>query len=230
MKLVYSKYKELLLGNIKVFVGVGGSLLLFFTVILPNLNSLPDLYNKNNQESASLVSLKLKLSKIDVLITSAQAVKSGVLLADRALPSKDDVPILLNQIQAIATSSGVALKSLQFSGIAKSEVGSYKKVAVQAILEGSFANIVSMLTNFENTSRIINLSSFSFDSRKSGDNLTVNLGLVSYFLENGPKTASELSLDLSLSQTAATLDYLKKLKVYEPQIINTSVGKSNPFE
>lgn len=230
MKFVFTKYREFLIENIKVFIGLGGSLLLIFLVVWPGFTSIPALYSQNNEEAANLATLKEKQAKIDGLITSAQAVKSGILLADKALPSKDDVPILLNQIQTIATGSGVTLKSLQFSGIIKAESGSHKKVAIQAVMEGSFSNIESMLTNFENTTRIINLSSLSFDSRKNEGNLTVNLGLVSYFLENDPKSSAALSLDLSASQTNATLDYLKKLKPYEPQIINIDVGKSNPFE
>lgn len=228
MSITLVKYKELILENIKIVIGLAGSALLALFVIMPAVANLPKLYESNKKQQVQLNSLSKRLSKINTLVSTQQAVKSSVTLADRALPSKDDVPGLMNQIQAIATSSGVVLKSLQFSGITKSDDGSYKKINMQAVMEGNFANFLAMLSNLETTSRLIDVNSVSFDSQKGGG-LTASIGLGAYFIEPGAVGVSG-NLDFSSSLITKTLDYLKKLKPYEPQSINVTVGKSNPFE
>lgn len=230
MRVSLIKYKEFILENLKVFVGMGGSLALFLIVIMPSFTSIPGLYSSNKEADGKLALLKTRLGKIDSLVASQQSVRSSVVLADKALPSKDDVPELLNQVQSLATSSAVSLKSLQFSGISKAAEGNFNKISVQAAMEGSYGNIVSMLSNFENTSRIINLGSLSFDSSKGGESLEVTLGLISYYLESDPRKVVNANLDLTSKNINSTLEYLKKLKPYESQRVEVNVGKSNPFE
>jgi|GEM_PF-5186568 Tfp pilus assembly protein PilO len=229
MSLTLVKYKELILENIKVVIGLGGSLLLALAIIFPTASAIPAVYQGNNKQSEELSLLNTRLKKINSMVSSQQAIKSSVILADRALPSKDDVPNLMNQVQAIATGSGVSLKSLQFNGIAKSEDGSYKKINMQAVLDGNFTNLLSMLTSLETTSRLVNVITLSFDAQKSSSGLTASLGLVSYFVDSDIK-AGPGNLDFSSSAIVSTLDYIKKLKPYEPQQLNVPVGKSNPFE
>lgn len=228
MSITLVKYKELLLENIKIVIGLGGSVLLSFLVILPAVSSLPKLYESNQKQQAQLSTLSRRLSKINNLVSTQQAVKSSVTLADRALPGKDDIPGLMNQIQAISTSSGVTLKSLQFGGITKPEDGNYKKINMQAVMEGNFANFLTLLGNLEDTSRLIDVVGVSFDSQKGGG-LTASLGLASYFAESVPAGVSS-NLDFAAKPISTTLEYLKKLKPYEPQTVNVTVGKTNPFQ
>lgn len=229
MSLTLVKYKDFILENTKILVGLGGAVLLAVAVIFPTASAIPSVYQNNLKQKTDLAAINTRLKKINSMLSAQQAIKSSVILADRALPSKDDVPNLMNQIQAIATSSGVSLKSLQFNGITKSDDGSYKKINMQAVLDGNFSNFLSMLGNLETTSRLIDVSTLSFDSQKSSGSLTVSLGLVSYFVDSDSKALSG-NMDFGSPTITSTIDYIKKLIPYEPQQVNVTVGKSNPFE
>jgi len=229
MSLTIVKYKEFILENTKILIGMGGTLLLVLIIIYPTASAIPAVYSKNREQATELESINGRLKKINTLVSSQQAIKSSVILADRVLPSKDDIPNLMNQIQAIATSSGVSLKSLQFSGVSKSDEGSFKRVNMQAIMDGNFSNFLSMLSNLESTSRMIDVSTVAFDSQKNIGGLTGSIGLTSYFVDSDTKGVSG-SMDFTSAAITSTLDYIKKLKPYEPQQINVTVGKSNPFE
>lgn len=215
--------------NTKIFIGLGGSAVLVLAIIFPTVGAIPPVYSKNQESSNQSRDLTDRLSKINTLVSSQQAIKSSVVLADKALPSKDDIPDLMNQIQAIATSSGVSLKSLQFGGITKAPEGDFKKISMQAVMDGNFTNMLNMLSNVEVTSRIINVHSVSFDSQK-GDSLTASLGLNAYFSDTTAKPTGKSSLDFSSPSITSTLDYIKKLKPYNAQKTDINVGKSNPFE
>lgn len=229
MSLTLVKYKDFILENTKILVGLGGAVLLAVAVIFPTASAIPSVYQSNLKQKTELAAINTRLKKINGMLSAQQAIKSSVILADRALPSKDDIPNLMNQIQAIATSSGVSLKSLQFNGITKSDDGSYKKINMQAVLDGNFSNFLSMLGNLETTSRLIDVSTLSFDSQKSAGSLTASLGLLSYFVDSDSKALSG-NMDFGSSAITSTLDYIKKLIPYEPQQLNVKVGKSNPFE
>lgn len=229
MSLTLVKYKDFILENTKILVGLGGAVLLAVAVIFPTASAIPSVYQSNLKQKTDLAAINTRFKKINSMLSAQQAIKSSVILADRALPSKDDIPNLMNQIQAIATSSGVTLNSLQFNGITKSDDGGYKKINMQAVLDGNFSNFLSMLANLETTSRLIDVSTLSFDSQKSAGHLTASLGLVSYFVDSDSKRSTS-SIDFSSSTITSTLDYLKKLVPYTPQQVNVTVGKSNPFE
>ena len=209
--MTFFKYKEFFLENTKIFIGAGGSVVLFLVIIFPTFTAIPSVYSKNQSQEITLSDINGRFKKINTLVSSQQAIKSSVLLTDRAVPSKDDVPNLMNQIQSIATSSGVSLKSLQFSGVVKAQEGEFKKISMQGVFEGNFTNILSMLTNVEATSRIINVSSLSFESQK-GDTITVSLGLIAYFSDSPNKPSGKSSLDFSSPVITSTLDSIKKLK------------------
>lgn len=223
------KYKEFVMENTKIFIGLGGSAILVFAIVFPTVSAIPLVYSKNQESSNQSRDLNDRLNKINTLVSSQQAIKSSVVLADKALPSNDDIPDLMNQIQAIATSSGVSLKSLQFGGITKAAEGDFKNISIQAVMDGSFTNMLNMLTNIEVTSRIISVHSVSFDSQK-GDSLTASLGLTAYFSDTTTKPNGKSSLDFSSPAITSTLDYIKKLKPYSAQKTDINVGKSNPFQ
>jgi len=226
-------YKEIILENAKVILGLGLSLGLLLLVFLPTISALPGSISKRNEQEKILGLLEEKSKKINSLLSLSQTIKTDVTLVDKALPSKDEVPSLMTQIQAIATESGVTLKALQFGGISKMPEKIYKKIILQAVLEGGYANILKDLVNLEKTSRIINVESVSFDSRKGEGVLSVSLGLASFFLESGESEFDPLApINLNLSDKGVTqiIDFIKTLKIYEPQVSSIEVGRGNPFE
>lgn len=232
MALVLGNYKSFIIENAKIVFGLGGTLLILLVVLLPSVLNIPQTYRDLGQQKKELQVVSQHLRNINDLVDLQQSLKSSLVLIDAALPSKEEVPNLMIQVQSIATESGITLKAVQFGGIAKVEGSAHKKITLQTVLEGSFASLSSLLKSLENSSRIIDVESLNFDSRKGEDNLSAAFGLSAYFLpeEGNKKNSGEVSpASLSSKTGLATLDYLKNLRIYEPQAVSTSVGKSNPF-
>ncbi len=227
-----ASYKQLIIENSKIVFGLGGSLVLFLFILLPTAGGLPGVYKKNNEQSAELKNVSQRLENINKLVSLQQSLKSSVSLVDKALPSSEQVPALMTQIQAIATESGVTLKALQFGGLVKIEGAAYRKISLQAILEGTFSNLFSLLKNLETSSRIVDVESVAFDTRKGEGALSATLGLAAYYLDASLAVKNEPGAAMTFTSKGGldTLDYLKKLKVYEPKTRPSTTGKSNPFE
>lgn len=226
-----SVYKQLLIENSKIFFGLGGSIVLTLFIFLPTVSRLPENYRKNKEQKAELTNVLQRLENINKLVSFQQSLKSSLALVDKALPSSEEVPSLMTQIQAIATESGVTLKALQFGGLAKVEGVPYRKISLQAILEGTFANLSTLLKTLENSSRLVDVESVAFDTRKGEGGLSAALGLSAYFLDTAAAPKSDGgALTFTSKVGLETLDYLKKLKIYEPQTSPSTTGKSNPFE
>lgn len=225
------RYREFLFENGKVFFGLSLSALLILLVLLPSASSFSPTWQEIQAKEGDLKSSRGRYERIKRLVASQQALKTSLTLVDQALPSQDEVPGLMNQIQSIATSSGVTLKALQFGGIAPE--GLSQKISLQTVLEGSYVNLLSLLKNLELTSRLINVAAVSFDSQKGADILTATLTLNSYFLVTGTDKSKEIgsSFDFAAGPVLKVLDLLKSLKVYQgPANLPLEVGKVNPFQ
>lgn len=173
-------------------------------------------------------------------------------LLDIALPSEDAVPALMTQVQRIASESGVRLQALQFGGgggrvegepevEAVGQVGSGESlievgvVSLQAVAEGPFVNIRIFLYNLERAVRLISVEEVRFSTASAGGTsgrLVATLRLSSAYLSSKSPGTVESPLQLSLSdpEFLTLMDFLKTLRVYEPQAPAGPTGKTDPFQ
>lgn len=234
-----NRFKSTLTENVYAAVGVVGSLFFVFVLLLPSFSSIPNLRLQAKTKNDDLKQLKAKSLNLNSLITNQSSLKSSLKIVDNAVPSKDDVPTLMTQIQKIATSSGVTLKALQFgAGTLGTAVGglsrlaadkNIKRVQLQVVAEGSFVGLQSFLKNVEEASRLISVDNLSFEAKKGGEAIVSTLGLVSFYVDSLPADPN-FSFDLGQSDFKSTLLKLKGLKVYEAEVTFSGVGKANPFE
>lgn len=234
-----SRLTNVFLENIYLGVSVIGSLFFVLVLLLPSLSAIPSLRTQLTEKSTELAQLKLKSARLSSLLDNRETLRSSLKLADFAIPSKDSVPTLMTQVQTITSDSGVLLKALQFGSTSIGSAGasgrivtdkSVKKVYLQAVAEGQFANLQTFLRNLESASRIVTVDTLTFEASREGTgSLTSTLGLVSYYVDSLPVDPS-LSLDLESTQLKGVLEQLKSLKVYEPEVSFSGVGKANPFE
>lgn len=232
-------FKNTIISNLYAGLGVFGSLFFVVIIILPSFSSFPSLRNQIEEKSKALKDLKVKSSRLNALLTSQTSLKSSLKIVDTAIPSKDNVPTLMTEVQRIASDSGVILKALQFgSGSLSTSGGSsgriasdktLKRVMLQVIAEGSFANLQSFLKNIESASRIITVDNISFEAKKTGPGSSTTLSLTSYYVDQVVPDPT-FSVDLGDTNLKTTLSKLKDLKVYESEVTFSGVGKANPFE
>lgn len=234
-----SKLKSTFLGNLYLAVGVVGSLFFVLILLVPSISLIPSLRAQIKSKNEELKQLRERSGHLNALLSNQSTLKVNLKLVDVAIPSKDDVPNLMTQIQRIATESGVVLKALQFgsgalmtSGTTGSRIAadkSIKRVVLQVLSDGPFGNIQSFLRNLENASRLLSVDSLSFESKKDVGRITATMVLTSYYIDSvGQDSASVL--DLSDEEIKSTLSKIKQLKVYESEATPSVVGKANPFE
>lgn len=233
-----NRLTNIVLENLYLAVGVLGSIFFALVLLLPSFSAIPGLRTRIDEKSRELTDLKIKSERLGALIDNQETLEENLRLVDLAIPSQEAVPTLMTQIQTISADSGVLLKALQFGGgsagnaTGPSEVSvekSVKRVYLQTVAEGPFANLQSFLRNLEMASRLVTVESVAFEAGKENDALTSTLGLVSYYLET-PPVDPLLSLDLKSANLKSVLDELKELRIYEPEVSFSGVGKANPFE
>ena len=226
-----------LVENLYLAVSVVGSLFFVLVLLLPSFSLIPSLRSEIQVKADELKDLKIKSSRLNSLIANQNTLKSNLKLVDIAIPSKDNVPTLMTQIQRISTDSGVTLKALQFGAASLNTPSvtsgkldkSIKRVFLQAIAEGPYSNLLSFLRNIETASRIITVDTVSFEANKEDSSVSSNLGLMAYYVEDPPADPS-FSLDLGSEELKSVLVKVKTLKVYESEVTFSGVGKANPFE
>lgn len=237
-----------------------GFLLIFF-VGIPKLNSFSELAKskKDSEEALRLISIKVNTLKT-TLKPYEQAINTSYGKISHALPAEVDVPGLMTEVENIASSSGLAIESLQFTSTVKKPVAPptapadgtvadtietvpaarktiLEEVSIQAAFSGTFENIQLFLKKLENASRIVLADSFKFspdrDTEEANEErLLCNVGLISFYLpENNVLDPSEpLNFSLTSPDVEAILDQINKLDVYVVSATESAVGKGNPFE
>lgn len=103
-----------------------------------------------------------------------------------ALPTKEDVPAVVNQIQALSRVSSLALQSVTFKYVALKPSGKpgaftlVKPIGTLSItlqLAGSYENLKSFLRALETNIRVMDVSSLKIDSVRKGEAVVPNLFL-----------------------------------------------------
>ncbi|MCL5004087.1 MAG: type II secretion system protein M [Patescibacteria group bacterium] len=225
------RFKAVALENSKILAGLGGGLLLLVLVFLPTVGALAPTFNQLSNDKNTLADLKSQSQKINNYVSLQQPLKSTATLVDQALPDAGNIPDLMTQIQSIASGSAVTLRSLQFGGSTGGSKGSFQTISLQAVFEGSYAGISSLLKNLESTSRLIGVSSISFDAQKDPNDVSSTFVITAYYLPVAVSPAvDQATLDFQSPATQKVLNFLKNLTPYTPQTTSVDVGKSNPFQ
>ena len=223
--------------------GAGAALAVLMTlfVTIPRFNSISDLKREKKQVDARLEKLQKKRSMLEELLAYKGTLTDNFNLLNTALPSEDEVPLLMTQVQQIATDSGVSMSSLKYAGGKKAETGKKATVAtadlgrvrLQAVVEAQYMFLQGFISNLEGASRVINTDSIKFSSRaKEKAVVSATLDLVSYYLpipEEKVVVDAPIALDLGAPEFVELLNKVKALRVYEVKVTPGGVGKPDPF-
>jgi len=226
-----------------------GALLVSFglvvLVVFPRVTKFSDLRQKRDSEIQRYEKLKTKSEQLSQLLKSRTVLEADVELFENAVPSEANVPVLMTQVETMATDSGTLIDALQFSkrGGTRSEKGTekekdYEPVELKASLEGDYAELLTFLKILENASRVVTVEDLRFTKAVAEGGKTVtkellaNFGLSSYYSEYEPKIVPEAPLGFSLENEKylAIKRELEMMRVYKVKIDTTGVGKANPFD
>jgi len=139
-----------------------GILLLFFAA-LPGLNRVLELQEKISDEEARLTVLKEKTEVLADFAGQKELLEEEFALFDGAVPSLEDVPGLLTEVQTISALAGVEITALQFGSKAGKGKGAAGEVSLRYASEGNFPDLLELARDFETASRVIDWESLSYN-------------------------------------------------------------------
>ncbi|PIS21416.1 hypothetical protein COT51_02875 [candidate division WWE3 bacterium CG08_land_8_20_14_0_20_41_15] len=196
--------------------------LLILLIGVPKLNSFSELSKSKKESEKALRQVSLKVNTLKTTLKPyEQVINQNYDQVSHALPSEVDVPGLMTEVENIASSSGLAIESLQFTStstkkavpapVASTELEEQEaveatpvvktaileEVSIQAAFSGRYDDIQSFLKKLENASRIVLADSFKYSPDRdtegmAEDSLLCNVGLISfYFPEDSEFDPSE---------------------------------------
>ncbi len=164
-----------------------------------------------------LLILQQKNEKLSGVLSEARALEGNLEMVRQALPTTDDVPALLLQLEEIAKQSGVAVQHLGFGGekVAEESVeepgGVVKSVSLTAVVTGSYDALRTFFSNLEETLRIVNVTNFRFSptQQKEAENaLSITLGVRAFYLDE----VTEISIEEPLILDTSSKEYVDLIK------------------
>jgi len=220
---------------------LGAALLITGLATVTSLLSWQQNLTEMASAQAELDTLTSRKNALDKLLSSKVALSQDKELLDAVLASDPSVPIVMTQVQQIASGTGVALTALQFSEVsAAKEVTTGKSIKLQASVGGPYTSIQNFLHEVENSGRLLMVDSLRFAASVAKSNptagggsaeVTATLSINSpYFDEVGVEVANTNVLDLISPEFTKLIATLKTYRIYSTVVDESGVGKSNPFQ
>ena len=232
--------REFLIGTGIPLVLLIGTTLLSVFVAYPKYKDLPTKREEFKKQTDLNIALETKLKKLEDLTDFKDVINEDSRLINSAIPSQDDIPLLLTQIQNIAKESGLTITNLTYSSTSGASSKEADKVNVQLSIKGSYSQVKQFFYALEKAARIVDVTTLRFSSSIEGketDALTsaeleISLGLSSpfYFVESKATTDDPITIDIKDPTFLTFVNKLKQFKIYDTKVDNSNIGKENPFK
>lgn len=217
--------KDTLLNFIVPIISLVITLILVFVVLMPAIQTSPDLRDELQSARSLEGQLRTKVGVLNRLLDFEVIVEENARLFTRALADEAAVPELLTQIDTVAKESGLEVTKLSYSitdvgGTAEEgEDISYQAVIVNLGTLGGYNQITTFLQNLANSARLVDVISFRF----SGENDEEGFNYASTFILRSPYLAvasqaitdAPITVDVSDPEFQAVLEKVKSLKYYD---------------
>ncbi|RJR27392.1 hypothetical protein C4561_02470 [candidate division WWE3 bacterium] len=197
------------------------SAILFFLIIYPSVSRVPQLQSDLESKRALRDTLAAKKENIYKLVDFKSVVDENSLLVDRALPSEEFVPALLDQVDTIARNSGLDVTKLSYTfGEVPSEEeqsGSYNIVVISLGAEGTYEQMVTFMKSAETAARLINVANFRFAEIGDNNTLSLNFSVYSPYLmvQSSAITDDPVTLDIASDNFISFINRVKNLRYYD---------------
>jgi Tfp pilus assembly protein PilO len=199
---------------------------LYFLVIRPSTIALPGLRSDLDSKTTLANTLVEKYQKLNLLLDFKNSVEENRQLVSDVLASEPLVPLLLTQVDLIARESGLNVTRLSYSigegvGTSRELTSNYSVVAVSLAVEGTYNQVVTFLSNLENSGRFVGVGSLRFTADSADSNvISASLTLFSPYVEltTTAITDDPIVFDLNNTEFQQVMGRLKQLKIYRISI------------
>jgi len=175
--------------------------------------SIPSRRQEIAVAQSQLLVLKQKNEKLSGVLSEVQILEDNLEMVRQALPTTDDVPALIMQLEEIAKQSGVAVVHLGFGEdkVTEASINIAKGIALTSVVTGSYDALRTFFVNLEETSRVINVTNFRFSpaqQEEAGGALSITLGLKAFYLDE----ITEISMEEPLNLDTDSREYVELIK------------------
>jgi len=234
------KIKKTLLNFVVPLVASVITLFLFVLVIYPSLKKLPDLKLELSRKVNMKQTLNTKLQRLNRLVDFKVVVDEDSALVNRVLVSGEEVPRLLDQVNQIATNSGMSVTRLSYSygsigASDKTQKIPYSVVSVSLGADANYDQIILLMQSIEKAARFVSVPNFRYSAGTSstGDRkLTSSFSIDSpyLFVQSSAVTDEPIDLDISSQKFIDFINNIKELTYYEFVNPNIEVVKEEVEE
>jgi Tfp pilus assembly protein PilO len=178
----------------KRFYGVFGSIALiiiagivFISFIIPKTKEIQSLRSERSALVKTLSEKEAVVQEAEKLIKSYSSISGLQETLSLTLPQEEDVPGIVNQLQGLASLSGVVIDSLSLQFLAIRPAGEETIVEPIGTLRatmgvvGDYKSIKLYIEALETNIRIIDLNSLEITGGTEGDTLTYKMVVDTYY-------------------------------------------------
>jgi len=249
----FGNYKSLVFS---LFIYVIAGLVVFF-------GGLP-LYTSFTVKSTEIDSKKAEISILDKKIAQLEKAKDlkdtiekDSALADQAVSTTVEIPIVMTMVQNIAKDSGVSLKAFSYAGLSFSDVGKVDETTAPAApaktatstassavvaendafnmnlsITAKFDSVQTFIKSLEKYRRLIDISNVSYSLQKNNaenvDSL-VDVISIQLLLKTYYKDFSNATTPIDIEKYLNTIQTLESMDYKEVDNSTITIGKDNPF-
>jgi len=170
----------------KTYLGIILSLLTttFFVVfaIKPTLVTIAQLIRQTKDQKEVEASLEKKINSLSQAQNEYLAVEPNLSLLEDALPQEPQAPLLIKQLEALASQNNVSIDRLRINefNLKKNSPPQSEKqpLTFSFAATGDYANLKAFLSSLANLRRIVLVESFSFQKKGVGEKTVLSLNLI----------------------------------------------------
>ncbi len=146
----------------------------------PSYQDYLKLTTQEQQLKQQVQSREKYFSNLASLQTQLQGSEGKLAKIDAAFPNDQDLPSLYEEIQQMAASSGLVLKTISSGVSPQTAIGTLIPIEVDVGLAGAYGGLKEFLTRSQTASRVLDVRSIGFASAKTGSQIDFSIKLNAY--------------------------------------------------
>jgi Tfp pilus assembly protein PilO len=233
-----SKIKGVLLNFVVPLIAFAISLALILIIVYPYFKNLPVIKEELNQKEQLRRVLNDKLTNLNRMVDFKSVVEEDSNLVNQVLVNEAEVPRLLDEVNQIATDSGMDVTRLSYSfgGTGSSNIGEAKQVTYNSVsvalgTDSSYDQLIVFMKAIENAARFASVPNFRYSSTttstgesKLGGSFSIDSPYL--LVQSTAVTDEPVSLDITSQTFVDFINKIKTLKYYEFLNPNIKVVKT----
>lgn len=164
---------------------VGGSFVFTWKYTIPK-------YQENQSQEAQIdQEIKASKTKLESLKTSKNSLDQLGETVDQvllAVPTDEDIPNLITEIEAIGAKNQIAIPGVQIgqggvvTGGGAGSIASTNEITISFLAGGSFEGLTGLMSTIEKDLRFMNIDNFALNKtdKEEGSGMSVNLQITAY--------------------------------------------------